>query len=361
MSYALAVFRNWFLMFVVAFVFVALVPNHAEGQTVTGSFMKENLGFRRVDVMALEGGRTVVRVPKTDDAREVLVVGAIRIRVPLDVLVDYFRDVETFFPGDGIVTQVGTFDAAPSVGDVERLVLPEDDFKALRKCRVGKCKVKLTGDRLEEISRLDRSRPDHERKIRDVMVRAFVRYLREYIARGNSALPLYRDKSEPLAAGVDFAALHAGSRQYLEHDNELFEYLALFPRLALPHIEDTFYWVVEEFGLRPVTSVNHMMISRGTLGDMPVATIAVKQIYATHYTQGLVKLAMLMPTSERYPQRGTYLVLTLRMRFDSRVGGFKRMLLKRELEHTWAMHLKALQKKAEENYREVRVASRKDG
>jgi hypothetical protein len=327
-------------MFVVALVFVVLMPHCAEGQTVTEPFLKRNLGFRRIDVMALEGGRTVVRIPKTDDARELVVVGAIRIRVPLDVLVEYFRDVETFFPGDGIV---------------------EDDFKALRKCRVGKCKVKLTADRLEEISSLDRSRPDHERKVRDVMVRAFVRYLRDYIARGNAALPLYHDKSEPLGAGADFAALHSGSRQYLGHDDELFEYLALFPRLAHPDIEDIFYWVVEEFGLRPVTSVNHMMISWGAIGDIPVATVAVKQIYATHYTQGLVKLAMLMPASERYPQRGTYLVLSLRMRFDSRVGGIKRALLKRELEHTWAMHLEALQEKAEESYREVRVASRKDG
>lgn len=361
MSYSLAIFRSWFLMFVVALVFVVLMPHCAEGQTVTEPFLKRNLGFRRIDVMALEGGRTVVRIPKTDDAREVVVVGAIRIRVPLDVLVECFRDVETFFPGDGIVTQVGLFDAAPSVGDVQRLVLPEDDFKALRKCRVGKCKVKLTADRLEEISSLDRSRPDHERKVRDVMVRAFVRYLRDYISRGNAALPLYHDKSEPLGAGADFAALHSGSRQYLGHDDELFEYLALFPRLAHPDIEDIFYWVVEEFGLRPVTSVNHMMISWGAIGDIPVATVAVKQIYATHYTQGLVKLAMLMPASERYPHRGTYLVLTSRMRFDSRVGGIKRALLKRELEHTWAMHLKALQEKAEESYREVRVASRKDG
>jgi len=326
-------------------------------QTGRSQLLERDLGFGRIEMMALEGGRTVVKLPPTDDDREVVVVGAIRVGLPLAALVDCFREAESFFAGDGIVTQIGLVDGQPSVEQLKRLRLPESDFEALTDCEVGDCKVKLTEERIEAFRAIDWSNPTSERLARTAMTEALTEYLGAYLANGNAALPVYHDKSEPLASAEDFARLHRASFQYLRHAPRLWSYMNRFPERRWQEVEDRFLWMVEDFGLRPVTSVNHMMIFHNATEGENHATIVVKQIYASHYLQGRVKVATLIPASERYPRRGTYLLLTAQLRFDGKVGGLKRALLERRLENAWTRHLMTLRDRAEDRYRHAAAAS----
>ncbi len=362
MSYSLALSRSWITSIGIALLSGMAMPRFAQGQASSAQLFQENFSFVRRDMMALEGGRIVAKILKSKDNREVAVLGAVHIHVPIDVLVECFRDVEAFFVDDEIVTQVGTFSVMPSTVDLEGLDLPEKDFIALRECEVGKCKVKLSRHQIERLhSQVDWSQPDYERQAKNVMADALVRNLTAYISSGNDALPVYSDKEPPLSASEDFRILLVQSRKFLSHDPGLYRYMQRFPETDLPDVESLFYWTVEDFGMKPVTSLNHMMISRRPASGWPYTTIAIKQIYASHYFQSLIKLATLAPASEQYPLRGTYLLLYSRMRFDGRVGGIKRVMLERQLKHTWTMRLKAMRERAEGKYRKIRVASRDDG
>jgi hypothetical protein len=343
------------------FALLILMPRTVQTQTSYAELLGESFELRRRDIMALEGGRIMARILKTNDAREVAVIGAVHVRVPVDALADFYRDVETLSAGDEIVVQAGMFGEAPTMLDMQPLQLPEVDFEALRQCRVARCKVKLSRDQIELLNeRIDWSHPDHQRRVTTLLVSTLVADLYRYLSEGNEGLPVYHDKDRPLNAAEDVRALLFGSRRFLTHDPGLYRYLYGFPDVALPGVEDSYYWAVEDFGLRPVTTLNHMMISREPASGLPYTTVAIKQIYASHYLQSMIKLATLAPASEQYPLRGTYLVLYAHMRFDSRVGAIKRAMLERQLEHSWAMQLESLRERTEEKYR-IRVARRDDG
>ena len=360
MSHSMTLSRGWMVRFGIALAVAVLMPRPVQAQTSSDKWFGQSFSLKRLDIMALEGGRIVAKILKTSDAREVAVIGAVHVRVPVDVLAEFYRDVQIFFVGDEIVVQAGMFNATPSILDLQRLGLPKGDFQSLRECRVGKCKVKLSRRQIEILrDQVDWSHPDHERQAMRVLVSTLVANLITYLSEGNEALPVYHDKERPLDAAEDFRALLSRSSRFLVHDPGLYRYLHRFPDVDVSDVEDLYYWTVEDFGLKPVTTLNHMMISRSPASGFPYTTIAIKQIYASHYLQSQIKLATLAPASERYPLQGTYLVLYARMRFDSRVGSIKRGLLERRLEHTWVMHLKSLRERAEALYR-VRVASRED-
>lgn len=357
MSYTLAAAARSCVTLAIALLAWALGPDPVHGQT-NGFRLEEELSFSRVEVMALARGRTVVRIPKAHDSREVMVTGAIGVRAPLDFIVECFRDPEWLFPGDGIAIQAGLFRDGPSLEDLDRLSLPRRDLEALRDCQVGDCKVKLTRDQLEAVKTIDRDHPEYVSLARDRMVRALLGYLDAYRTRGNSALPVYHDKSKPLSAAEDFAILHGRSREYLVGDPGMIESIDGYPHKTVGAIESLFFWMVEDFGLRPVTSLNHMMISTGSAGADSVATIAIKQIYASHYFQSSIRVVILRKAVERSPARQTYLVLYAGLRFDTELGSLKRHLVGRELEYAWRLELEALRDKIEARRRETRVVSK---
>jgi hypothetical protein len=341
---------------------IAVTARGTPAQTHPVNVFMRELDFGRIEMMALQGGRSVVKIPKPADAREIEVVGAIRIHVPLDALVDYLRDTESLFAGDGVVTQIGAVDGQNFHQQLRDLRPPDGDFEALSECEVGDCKVKLTRESIEAMRGIDWSDPNHRRLAAAAMVEALGHYLQAYLAEGDAALPVYHDKPRPLPAAEDFDILHARSRKYLRRATELWNYMERFPEATGKQgIEDRFFWMVEDFGLRPVTSLNHVMVAHDSAAGIDHATVVVKQIYASHYLQSMVKVATLVPASDRYPLRGTYLVLSAQLRFDSKVGGFKRMLLKRDLENSWRQRLMKLRERAEALYRKDPAALSQDG
>jgi hypothetical protein len=361
MSRSLSPYRTWVSRLGAALGAVIVMPQAAWAQASSTRVFQQSFDLTRLDIMALEGRRIVSRILKTEDAREVAVIGAVHVNVPMDVLAEYYRDVETFFAGDKLIVQVGSFAASPAAMDFQGLKLRAEDIKSLRKCRIGRCKVKLTRRQIERLrTRVDWSDSNHAQQVSDELAHSLVATLTAYRSEGNEALPVYHDKETPLNSAEDFRALLTVSGRFLGHDPGLYRYLQDFPDAQVPDIEDFYYWTVEDFGLKPVTSVNHMMVSRRPASGLPYTTIAIKQIYASHYLQSLIRLATLTPASDRYPLHGTYIVLHAHLRFDDRVGGIKRGLLERQLEHTWAMHMKSLRKRAEERYR-LQLTSRKDG
>jgi hypothetical protein len=312
-----------------------------------------------IDRYALSRGRPVVKMPKGEDAKAVEIHGVIRVEVPTCFLVRRLSDIETFMLTTGLAEQAGRFDALPGGAAVPGLELPRDDIGLLEKCSPGHCKFKLPADAIGRLrTDVSWSEAGGDNDAAALVSSELARYLDLYRAGGESALPAYGDKPEPHTAAEGFRHIRERSERPLAGDPELDRYLRDYPHAELlPGGEDVFLWTVEDFGLRPVTGLSHVVIHRREDGSGPPLTFALKQIYSSHYFQSAIKFGTIKPISRARPQRGALLTLSAAIRLDTEVGGFMRFQLNRDLEHHWLKQLRHVRDRMEESYRELILAS----
>ena len=94
-------------------------------------------------------------------------------------------------------------------------------------------------------------------------------------------------------------------RNYLP---DLQRYLIGYPQAQLPRSEDFFYWERVKFGLKPTLRMNHMVIYRGSQSSGLVDSVAIKQLYASHYFETALDLSVCVRDSSRSDEKGFYLI-----------------------------------------------------
>ena len=291
------------------------------------TFLRDRLGFSADQVAGVTRGAVVARVLATTDPEEIAIAAVARIDAPPALFLDRVRTSPTAFRGSE-TRQMGNVGNPASATDVEGFILPEADVDALQRCTAGSCKLKLPGDVIAGIRTVDWSEAamiaDTTRaQITRLMREWLVDYLTDYQRRGDSALVIYGDTPAPLALHEGFHRLLAESPYLYEYAPAFHHYLEEFPRRALPGAADRFYWSVDEFGLRPLTTLTHVSIyepSEGAGGPV----IALKQLYASHYFHASLKLIMLAEDDRLRDKPEFYLIYLDRSLFDTRLGGLTR-------------------------------------
>src|SRR5260370_28097408 len=89
---------------------------------------------------------------------------------------------------------------------------------------------------------------------------------------------------------------------------ELQGYLIGYPQAQLPHSENFFYWERVKFGLKPTLRMNHMVIYRGSQSSDGVDSVAIKQLYTSHYFETALDLSVCVRDSSRSDEKGFYLI-----------------------------------------------------
>lgn len=340
------------LSFLVPFLLIWATPGSGQELATLDASLAARFGLSADDLRDLSKGKLVVNVPKSEDEYEVEVIGAIRVDAPVGFLIERLREVEAALLADEVVLSSGLFSQIPDSGDLQDLELAKSDIKALRDCKPGACNFKLTAPSIERIrSQVDWSRSGHEVEARALVAGDLAEMLRAYIARGETALPIYGDKPEPLAVADGFRILRDNVRPILEQDAELAGFLADLTGDRWPQVETTYYWSVEDYGVRPVITLNHVVVMPTSGGNGHQATMAVKHLYASHYIHAGFKIAMLASVSEAQPEQGTYYLLFMRLRFDAHVTGLKRLLLRSRVRETWEDQLKSWREDSEKSFR----------
>jgi hypothetical protein len=97
--------------------------------------------FTPAEVQALKTGQPVSKHVESDD-REVRVFGAVWINAPVSKYMEAINHIERLEQGDGFQITRRISDP-PRLEDFADLQLPEGDVQELKKCRPGKCDVKL--------------------------------------------------------------------------------------------------------------------------------------------------------------------------------------------------------------------------
>ena len=107
---------------------------------------------------------------------------------------------------------------------------------------------------------------------------------------------------------------------------ELTRFLRDYPRSSLPGADDFFYWNVGEFGMKPTTRLNQVVIQPFPTGAASLPglryVIATRQIYANHYFSATLELRTLVDDEDK----GFFLLYATRSRVTGLSGFFKGLL-----------------------------------
>jgi len=262
----------------------------------------------------LTEGAAVTKLLESDPSKEVGVFGAIWIDVPIARYIEGLNDIEHFETGRGY-TVTRRISVRPAIEDFGAMHLPEHDVRALRKCRLGDCDIKLDQAAIQRFQREVNWRAPDPRPAADrVMQRVALDYVNRYLESGNERLPVYEDKPHPVALADEFRSMIGGMWEFTTMLPDMRSYLLDYPRVTLPQSSSFLYWQETVFGLKPTLRISHV-----TIHERPDQTVVTsKMLYASHYIWATIELRMLHPDPSR--GRGFWLVTVGRSRMDGLTG-----------------------------------------
>lgn len=294
------------------------------------TFLETKVGFSAKELAAINRDILVKQVPMHDKKREFSLVAVVRMDTSQDRFISYFRKIDHFMK-NGTVHQIGLLSDPPQAENLASLQLPESDFEELARCRLGACKVKLPAEALHRLQSIDWSSPLAAKIAMDLFRTGIANYVRAYTEHGNGTLMVYADKEQPMTIASGFASLHAqGDYLYRSHP-ELMGYLSDFTRPPPEGVEDFFFWSLEDFGQRPTFTVTQAAIYQPKGQGDRAHTVALKQIYTTHYFQARLQLMDLIPPNPSAQDTAFYLLYLDRLRFDADINAVNRMLISKNL------------------------------
>jgi hypothetical protein len=281
------------------------------------TFLRGQMGFSASDLAALDAGRAVARQMKTRDPVDVNIFGAVRVDAAPEAFAQQLQNIDALERKLGI-NQVGKFHEPPQLADLDGLTLERDDFADLQSCRVGDCALQLPAAAIERFRKEVNWHAPDARQTADRVFRAilFAR-LETYRTGGLPAIEPYQDRAAPISVAEDFRLLSSPGDMPVDLP-ELAYFLRAYPKATLPGATNVFYWNKGEFGMKPTTRLNHLVIypapqpSSGRLRYVA----ATSQIYGNHYFSATLELRSVVDDPVQ-PGKRFYLFYTTK----SRVSG----------------------------------------
>ena len=278
--------------------------------------LRTRVGFSDRDLsVTLSAGRSRAMLLPVQEKGEIAVAGAERLRVPLEFFLNAFREMPTFKRGREVLL-VHEFSSPPSEIDLQSLTLRQGDIQAIPKCTPGDCTVKLSAPMMDQLRRHALGATSTERAFRDLILQ----YLTQYLEKGNSAMITYVDKLPAIRSSDEFRALLNELDWLSLNAPPLYDCLESFSGNPCPQIESFFYWSSARFGLKPVFSITHVMIYRTVRAGQPWVFIAFKQVYADHYFDASLGLAVLVEQSAGPANPALWVLYINRSRTDALKG-----------------------------------------
>jgi hypothetical protein len=295
------------------------------------AFFRPSVVVRDRDRAAVDRGTPFASVVDSS-GHEVAVFSAVAVerQVDADRLIAWIRNIEVFKQSKYVLA-LKRFSSPPRLDDVAALSLEEGDLNDVKKCRPGKCDLKLSAAEIGDLQRAIRSAGDGWKSAVQTAFRQIVlRRVQLYSDKGHAGLANFSDRDGSSTLESSFQGLVVHSPFLGEHAARLAEYLTRYPAVSLPDLESFFYWSSEKLGNKPVVSATHVVILRGQPGG-PDVLVASKQIFATHYVDGSLGITALV-ADESMNRR--YLAYLNRSNLDvlgGFWGGLVRMVIERRL------------------------------
>ncbi len=268
-------------------------------------FLEPAVQLSDEDRQRIDGRSVIVRILPAS-GHEVATLAAGALSVGPDALLASVRNIVQL-KKSSLVPQISRFSAQPQLEDLRDLTLDTGDADEIRRCGPGRCGLKLEP---AEITRLQRAFSTSSEDPRAALEQEFRRVVldraHEYLRRGEQ-----RNQHE-----FSMLLQHSPHFQSLPQLNT---YLQRYPAMPLPDSESFLYWSKETYAWKPMISITHVTMVRGT-GDAgsPEAMIATRDVFATRYTSGSLVLTLLLRDQRQPSQR--YLVYLNRTWIDGLRG-----------------------------------------
>ena len=272
-----------------------------------------SLGLGASQLHAADGGQVLVRLIKTDDPRDVAIVGMMAVRASRDAVVARALDLSGFVVAQA--SRAGLFRSPPSPADVAAVELDRSEYKRLESCRPGHCAFKLSASAMQSFTAdVDWSSPNAKAQADQRLRGDLVRLVADYERRGDAAMPTYDDGPGVRSADAFAAVLAQAAPMLAAYAPELHRYLTTYPAGRPAGAHDFVYWWEKRVPrMRPTLMVDHAVVYAPP--NEP-AFIVRKQVYATHYTEGGLELLAILDGDPAAPVPVTRLIVVRRLRFD---------------------------------------------
>ena len=280
-------------------------------------YLRRTIGLDSAQIASAEHGQAVVKLLKSENARDIAIFGMIGIGVPRATYMPRVLDLERL-----IGTRTSRFHIVgdpASAADVAGVTVDGSEYRELRRCQRGSCNFKLPASAMETFAReVDWNAPDVKTQLEARIRSALLQLIAAYRARGDRAMVTYDDVGGIRSSDV-FAALLAQSPELYEYAPELHRHLTSYPSSSASHARDVLYWSEDRMErLRPTLTLNHLVAYTPVSG---ATLIARKQIYASHYFEGAFELLAVVDAPAFDGGPGVYLLTVRRYRFDNLPGG----------------------------------------
>src|SRR5689334_15543808 len=307
--------RNRYLL---CTVLVCLGTGSALAQASMAEFqqaLREKAAFNEHDFAALQLNQPVVRLVPATDKREVAVTGLVNINASAEDFLRSYRD-SMMRKNNSAILEIGSFGSEPALADLDGLTLDPEDIDDLKECVVGDCQIKLSAPMIERFQKeIDWTAPDYQTRVTNLFKEMMVAYVKDYRARGETALIEYSDKSDSISVATEQRALTSAAgyvNSFLDGTKS-----------GLQLLQETLVWSKIKFGLKPVIAVNHISIYKRNSDAGPQVLVASKQIYANHYFNAFLALTAFVNVPGT--TNASYLVYENRSRADGLAGPFGKL------------------------------------
>ena len=151
-------------------------------------YFRDIIGLSDAEIRQVEQGQVVVKVLETPLAHEVAIFGAVWVEATSDYFLEMYQDIENFEKGEGIL-QIHKIGEPLQLEDFTAIRFPGADIKAIPKCKIGKCDVKIDEASLVRLqSEIDWKAPDAESKAQSLIAELAYEGIREYQKGGDATL-----------------------------------------------------------------------------------------------------------------------------------------------------------------------------
>jgi hypothetical protein len=304
-------------------------------------FLGKYMRFNSSELKALDEGKVVAKAMDTDLTRELAFIGVTHVNAKASSLISQFRDIETFKKGEAVL-KVKKLSDPPTREDFNSLKLETDDIKAIKKCKPGKCDLKLSADMIANLQ----NAIDHGKPVQSVYQDVLYSYVQSYLSRGNAALCEYNDEKKLVSLLQEFKGILSNSLYLKDEHPELYNHLE--NEKPLNDSETFIYWSKETLGFRPVVTMTEVTIYKATPQNVVITS---KQIYANHYMDGSLATTVVM-ADQSLDQPGFYMMYINRSRTDmlgGLLGGLKRSIARSRSTSALKENLQLIKHRLEEN------------
>ena len=286
------------------------------------------LSLTPADYARLDAGEPVVAVLPSE-GRDIAIRAVTATSADPARLIGWTRRIDELQKGPYLLAS-GRFSTPPQPSDLAALALDGEDLNDLRRCRPGKCGLKLSDEEIAHIRTAIAEgtewRLAAQQTFREIVLARAERYL--YEGHGMSAS--YHDERKRAMLDAEFAALASEVALSYPPLFPLTNYLSLYPAGATDGIESFLYWSKETLGAKPIVGITHVAMMSTWVNGSAATIVAKKQVYANHYILASLSFTG-VGAPEGHRRQLVYLNHSRSDVLDGVFGGFIRRMIERRL------------------------------